>query len=437
MKNTKNKLNGNTKVLKTSFTGNKLTRHSGLNKVSQYLGKQNIGKEINNLFKTTWHSSTKFGSNHILLSIILASLAGVNRISRIANFTNDTLVQLILKLDKGINENAISSKLKELGQSGARQLQPYLLARNSKWLAKSQLTEITLDADSTVSMVYGNQEGAAKGFNTTKKGAKSYHPLLVFVSEMKLLYHSWFRTGSAYTSNGITEFMKEVHSSLPKSITKVFFRADSGFFNGALFDLFDGFGWCFLVKVKLKNLRKLLEKQNWEITNKSKGIEICEFEHKAAGWSKPRKLKGVRSIKEYREVEFLGQKQKVAIYEYACYASSYDIGALELHKLYTERSTSETWIEQVKSQLMAGKTLTDDFWANDILWQLNTFSYNISVMMRYGNRFHRQEHKTFREWFINVPGKLVAGGHKTEVKMYKQYYCKDDWIEFGQWLDAA
>jgi hypothetical protein len=29
---------------------------------------------------------------------------------------------------------------------------------------------------------------------------------------------------------------------------------------------------------------------------------------------------------------------------------------------------------------MAGATLTDDFWANDILWQLSVFAYNISVM---------------------------------------------------------
>jgi len=69
-------------------------------------------------------------------------------------------------------------------------------------------------------LVCGNQEGAAKGYNTKKK-AKSYHPLLVFVSEMKLLYHTWFRTGSAYTANGIVDFLKEVKSSLPKNIAKV------------------------------------------------------------------------------------------------------------------------------------------------------------------------------------------------------------------------
>jgi len=39
-----------------------------------------------------------------------------------------------------------------------------------------------------------------------------------------------------------------------------------------------------------------------------------------------------------------------------------------LHELYKQRSTSETWIEQVKGHTMAGNTLTDDYWANDILW---------------------------------------------------------------------
>ena len=389
------------------------------------------------MFPTTWHNSTKFGINQVLLSIIFASLSGINRMNRIANFTNDALLQIILKLEKGINENAISTTLKKLGQTGARQLQAYLLKRNSKCLAKSKLTKITLDADSTVSMVYGNQEGAEKGFNSQKKGAKSYHPLLVFVSEIKLLYHTWFRTGSAYTSNGIVEFMKEVHSSLPKSITKVFFRADSGFFNGALFDLLESFNWDYLVKVKLKNLKQLLEKQSWEVIDKKKGIEICEFAYKANSWSKTRKLKAIRTIKEYTEVVFFDKLQKIPVYEYACYISSYDINAQELHKLYKERSTSETWIEQVKGQLMAGKTLTDDFWANDILWQLNVFSYNISIMMRYKNKFHQQEHRTFKDWFINVPGKLVSGGHQTEIKMYKQYYQKDDWIQFEQWVDAA
>jgi len=81
-------------------------------------------------------------------------------------------------------------------------------------------------------------------------------------------------------------------------------------------------------------------------------------------------LKAIRSVKEYAEVEYLCEKSIVPVYQYACYISSYEIDAVQLHEIYKQRSTSETWIEQVKGQAMAGATLTDDFWANDILWQL-------------------------------------------------------------------
>jgi len=52
---------------------------------------------------------------------------------------------------------------------------------------------------------------------------------------------------SAYTSNGIVDFLKEVQTSLPESIENVFFRADSGFFSG-----------------KLKILERLLQKLSGE-----------------------------------------------------------------------------------------------------------------------------------------------------------------------------
>ena len=439
MKNTKKYIRQQIGVVKHSFSANRLTMYSGLNVIGKYIHRQKIDRRINHLFPTHWYNSTKFAYNQILLSILLASLSGINRINRIANFTEDSLVKSLLGLEKRINKDTISSALKHLSQRGARSLQAYLLEKKSKWLKESGLTSITLDADSTVSMVYGNQEGAAKGFNEKKKGAKSYHPLLVFVSELKMLYHSWFRTGSAYTSNGIDAFLKEVKVNLPGNIEKIFFRADSGFFKGQLLDLLEDYHWDYLIKVKLKNLNKLLAGQNWHIMDHEKGIAVCEFQYQANTWGRQRTLKAIRCIKEYVEKDFFGQKQLIPVYEYSCYVSSYDEkNALELHNLYKARSTSETWIEQVKSQLKAGQTLTDDFWANDILWQLNCFAYNISVMMRYRNKkFHRQEHATFRDWFIHVPGKLVKSGHQVEIKMYAHYYHKYNWIEFDRLVEAA
>lgn len=438
MKNTDNILKGQTKVVKHTFSGSNITRFSGLNTISGYMNKQGIIRLISSHFPTRRHNATKFGVNQILLAVVFASLSGINRICHMANFTGDGLVRVLLNLKKAINENTISVTLKKLGQSGARTLQTLLLDNNSRWLDQTGLESITLDADSTVKPVFGSQQGAAKGYNPTKKNGMSYHPLLVFVSEMKLLYHSWFRTGSAYTSNGIVDFLHEVRSSLPGRIKSVFFRADSGFFAGELLDILESWGWNYLIKVKLKNLDTLLYHQNWEPVKGKDDEWVCHFTYKAKGWSKPRTLKAIRTVTKEVELSYLGQSHKVQEYEHACYISSLEYDAHHLHKTYKQRSTSETWIEQVKNHTMAGSTLTDNFWANDILWQLSVFAYNLSVMVRTGKKkFLKQEHRTFANWFILVPARITRSAKQIELKMYEHHFYKEDWEELDRMVKAA
>ncbi|SCM59700.1 transposase [Petrimonas mucosa] len=145
----------------------------------------------------------------------------------------------------------------------------------------------------------------------------------------------------------------------------------------------------------------------------------------------PRNLANPPSV----EVDYFGEKQFVPEYEYFCYCSNLKgLDALQLHTLYGSRSESENWIEQTKNSLCAGKTITRDFWVNDILWQLSSFAYSLSVLMRYRGDFWvwRQEHSTFREWFIRVPGKVVKSGRQVTVKMPKEYYRKAGWRDFEQ-----
>jgi hypothetical protein len=218
----------------------------------------------------------------------------------------------------------------------------------------------------------------------------------------------------------------------------VFSRADSGFFSGELFDLLESFVWDYLVKVKLKNLDKLLGQQTWVPLEGKKDIAICEFAYKANGWSESRILKAMRSIKEYVQVEYLGEKQLVPVFQYVYYARNLDPDAAGLHELYMKRSVNETWIEQVKGHVMAGSTLTDDFWANDILWQLNVLAYNLLAMMRQRkSKFKKQKRRTFIDWFIAVPAKITSSGHQIELKMYEHHFYKSDWEELDRLIEAA
>jgi hypothetical protein len=78
---------------------------------------------------------------------------------------------------------------------------------------RSTLSDMWIDIDSTVERVCGNQQDAEVGYNPKKKGQRSYHPIMAFVAETKVLLHSWFRCGSAYTSNGskVDGFVKTIY----------------------------------------------------------------------------------------------------------------------------------------------------------------------------------------------------------------------------------
>ncbi len=98
----------------------------------------------------------------------------------------------------------------------------------------------------------------------------------------------------------------------------------------------------------------------------------------------------------------------------------------------------QTWIEQLKGHTMAGGTITNDFRANDILWQLSVFAYNISVMMRQKkNKFKQQEYRSFIDWFISVPAKITRSGRQIELKMYENHFYRDAWEELDRLIEAA
>jgi hypothetical protein len=426
LKNTKI-LSFKTTKIGISFTAEKLTSYSGLTVINDYMNHLSLFSQLDFAFSTVKKNATKILNIQIFSAIIFASLCGVNRLSKIAQFTEDFLVRKLLGLKKGLDDSNIKTRLLKLGQNGANQLLESSLKFAESWVKKCGLSRITLDCDSTEHTVFGHQQGAAKGYNPKNKGKLSYHPLICFVSEMKIVLNSWFRTGCAYTSNGIVEFMKQTLAALPSSVRKIFFRADSGFFNGNLFGLLEEKGHDYLVKAKLTStIKQQLEKQSWKEINST--IAVCEFEYQANGWSKARKMYAIRMVTKYEERDYFGKIERIPVYDYFCYCTNLKgLTTLQIHSLYGARAESENWIENTKNQLCAGQTITHDFHVNDILWQLAVMAYNISVLMRYDSDYKtwKQEPKSFREWFILVPGKVVTNARRTTVKMSVHYlYAK-------------
>ncbi|MDZ7694269.1 MAG: IS1380 family transposase [Balneolaceae bacterium] len=288
-----------------------------------------------------------------------------------------------------------------------------------------------MDFDSTVTGTYGSQEGAATGFNPSRKGQPSYHPLLAFEGATKGVLHSWWRTGKAYTGNGAAAFFAETLQRLPDEAGPYVVRADSGFFSDSFLSAIEQAGGEYLVKVKLRNLRALLARQDWQTIPGQPDTEYCEFTHQCEGWDRPRRFIAVRICRQVTTEGLLFPKYH---YCHACYVTTLQEAPLEIHRCYRDRGEAETWIQAVKSQIGAGTTLVNEFWANALLWQLGVLAYNLTVWLRLltDTGAWRQTPRTFREWFIRCAGKLTTHARRWTLKMQARYHWRPQWEHIYQ-----
>lgn len=227
--------------------------------------------------------------------------------------------------------------------------------------------------------------------------------------------------------------MKECMSHVRDGI-RMIVRGDSGFFNGELFDYLESVHAGYLVKVKLKNLEALLERQAWKGIPGHKGWEQAEFYYSCNNWSRSRRFVAVRQLTGISKGLF-----DIPEYEYFCYVTTEPLTPLEAHRVYGKRATCETWIEECTSQMKAGYIRTSEFWANSALFQCAVMAYNILRWMALltGGVIRQWEMKTIRLWLIRVAGKLVYGSRQYTLRLPERFLYQDEWMRWNGMASAV
>ena len=203
-KNKKKRANGI--EIKSSFNGGALTNFSGIKTLYRFMGKLGLINSMNSLGIKLYHNAQN-DTGVILSILILGILSGMNRIRKIENFTLDPLLQQLFGLSGKISDSTIIDRLKRFTMKQTSEYMKLIGQISNRIHKKLGTTRDILDIDSSVKTVYGNQQGAEKGFNGQKKGAKSYHPLMAFLGSTKECLLSWLRPGNTYTANGADEFL--------------------------------------------------------------------------------------------------------------------------------------------------------------------------------------------------------------------------------------
>ena len=223
---------------------------------------------------------------------------------------------------------------------------------------------------------------------------------------------------------------------LPKTISSLLVRGDSGYFDDKLIRVIESHtNVRYLIKVRLRNLKAVLQRQDWDKIPGMPGWEMADFYYQATSWAAPRRFVAMRKFTGMLETDTLFP---VCDYSYFCYVTNLEESPLYLHRLYGDRGESENWIEQVKNQLYAATILTKGFWANEALFLLSVLAYNISIWMRAltDKKAWRQEPMSFRLWFIQLAGRFTKSERRHYLKMYSSYYYKSWWSKIDERIDA-
>lgn len=408
------------------FTEKNLTGNAGLVHLGQFAKKLDLHRMLEQGISLVRGRTAQLSVADGIIMLAMGVVAGAKHMSHLAVLRTDAVIRALFKWKNFPDDTTFGRLFKLFRPVHCHELSEVEAKARTKVWSKKWFGRITLDLDSTVKGVYGSQQGAEKGFNTKKKGQKSYHPLLCFIAETGECLHNWFRAGSAYTGNGAVEFMKECFSRIPKRVWSILVRADSGFFNGDLLDLLEEKASQYLIKVKMRNLTTLLMEQSWRKTKNKPGVETTEFIYKCHGWTRARRFVAVRILVD---TETKGTLFPIPHYEFLCYATTLSCTPWEAHKLYGKRATNENWIEWCKNQMASGSILTQDFWANSAIFQTSILAYNLLVWMMWLNheKGFREEPDTIRAWLIHVPARLLHGSRQWVLKLSKTYLFKEQW----------
>lgn len=420
--------------LQTSFNGKELSNYSGLTVFNTFMQKLGLPQLFSDL-GIDLHHNYHFSTSQVLSSIVLGYLGGLNRISKVENFSRDRLVQRMLGLGKAIDADTISNRINRFEVSHNNKLMELIGNLSSQIHTKIGTCDDIIDIDSSVFTVHGNQEGAEKGYNPYHIGKKSYHPIMAFRNSTKECILSWLRPGNAYTAKNVAEFTTQLFSMLPAGTGKLLVRGDSGFYGDNFLTAVEARpNTEYLVKVKMRNMPEFLSSKNWNDIPGMPNWEMCEFQHQAQGWKQARKFVALRQDTTKPDAN---NDRLIHIKDYKCfcYVTNIDDSPLLIHKIYGDRGECENWIDAVKNQMFAGAMLTKHFDANQTFWQLSILAYNLSIWMRKlaDHESWKEEPATFRAWFIQLAGKITRGGRRIYLKMYSEFYYKQRWkkIEYA------
>lgn len=272
------------------FVNKEITPFGGLSLFFKMLEKCHFEEHVMQSGVPLQGSNRGYKPIQLILGLFAGVWCGASCFGHLDVVRYDAALCDLLGWERGADHRAYQRYLNKFSQAVNQRVFGNLF----RWFfSELKFDNYTLDFDSTVMVREGSQEGAAKGYNPKRPGRLSHHPLLAFVSDVRMIANYWLRPGNTSASTYYLSFLEDTLSKLEgKRVGLV--RMDSGFFAKEILDYLEMKGLHYIIACRFNNRIKysLTHEGKWiELTE---GLEISETTYQANGWEKARRIVMVR-----------------------------------------------------------------------------------------------------------------------------------------------
>lgn len=431
----KNKINKTNIQVNEEFTGKNLTRFGGSGLIRRFFQKYRIKQQIENRIKVEGRRKSKYGIGDILISCLYGVFLGYPRPGQMDILTTDRVFHKIVGLVSFPVQSTLSRFLKAVRVSVAREIGDFNFELLMKFRGGFKtMRSITLDLDSHVTTVYGNQQRAGLGYNPKKKGRKSYHPLMCFIGETRDYIGGLFRSGKHHTSYNAAKFLKSMVKKLPSHIKDIKLRADGGFFSRDMIEYLVKKGIEFYIAVPIQPWvqKKIRHTKEW--TDIGGGAETGECEYvltkeitlrlifirqKVNGNNSPKKQLKLLNIDE-------------VIYDYQVIVTSSDEEADDVWRYYNQRACCENFIKEGIYGFGLDKVVSHNYAGNYAWFEILMLAYNLMNFFKeeaLNQKKVKQMTQTIRDRIFLIPGKLVSTSRRWVLKLERTWIYRNEYQE--------
>ena len=427
-----NKINASTPY---DFTGKNLTPYGGLLPVVTMLEKLCFQTLVEQTV-TSKRIPRAMDLYRFVLGIVLGLYIGFPRLNQLRFIARDPILTGILKVTKLPVQTTFWRFVNALHRHIARQMLTVMRTmRERVWAAANvKLEVVTIDTDTTVHTVYGQQMGGRKSHNPKNKGKKSYQPMLTFIAETREYVWGELRNGDRPTGKQIGDHIRNVCTALPLGVKQIYGRADSGFYCREAVEAYEERSARFVISArKTSRLVEQLCQAEWQPSPKTDAGWECEFRYQPDGWKKEYRFVALRyeKTREEREKEETEQYQlfETSQYKYRVFVTDFSEPIDFVVWFYNQRGGAKNLIKEANNDAGLAAHPSGRFDVNCNHFQLAMLAYNLNCWLMLFNREPQADatqlrHTTLatsRLRFLFVAAKIWRHAGRTGVSYSDQY----------------